>query len=158
MNTSFLYHPFPRFIFRTPLFPLDRLRERGDAGLLFDEALYLASPEFFWEKQKHEGKPGADRKVKSTLYKYDSRACTRCTPFGLFAGCSTGCIGEQTKIKLDSIARKRYTRLVVYFISAQNIEVWQKVVFGIPAGVIIYFTYLIICKDHFIKVVKEMIK
>lgn len=45
----------------------------------------------------------------------------------------------------------------VYYISRLQIEAWQKLVIGIPAGVIIYFTYLAICRDHFINVVKKML-
>lgn len=118
MNHTFLYKPFPHFIFRTPLFPFDRLRAKEYAGLLFDEALYLASVEFYQEKQKSLAKGKTDRKIQSSLYKYYSRACTRCTPFGLFAGCSTGCVGEQTSIILDSNTLKRYTRLDMNYVCA----------------------------------------
>lgn len=45
----------------------------------------------------------------------------------------------------------------VYYISRLQIEAWQKLVIGIPAGVIIYFTYLAISRDHFINVVKKML-
>lgn len=118
MNTSLLYHPSLHFIFRTPVFPFGHLGEKHYSDLLFDEALYLASPEFHREKQKSAIKGEADRKMKSSLYKYYSRACTRCTPFGLFAGCSTGGVGEQTRITLDSNERKRYTRLDMNYVCA----------------------------------------
>ncbi|MEG0517904.1 MAG: flippase [Bacteroidales bacterium] len=45
----------------------------------------------------------------------------------------------------------------VYFISRLQIEAWQKLLIGIPAGVLIYFSYLALCRDHFINVVKKMI-
>ena len=50
---------------------------------LSDEALYLASPVLLAEKNKNEVK----EKTLISLKKYQQRAFTRCTPFGLFAGC-----------------------------------------------------------------------
>ncbi|MEF9932266.1 MAG: hypothetical protein RR770_08225, partial [Bacteroidales bacterium] len=47
--------------------------------------------------------------------------------------------------------------IAVYYISTLNITAWIKLIIGIPTGVLIYFTYLAIRRDHFIKVVKEII-
>ncbi|MEG0519183.1 MAG: lantibiotic dehydratase family protein [Bacteroidales bacterium] len=124
MSNTSIYEPFPHFIFRTPLFTFSRLRTKDGTGLLFDEALYLASVEFYKEKQKSTGKGELGYKIKKSLYKYYSRACTRCTPFGLFAGCSIGSIGEQNRITLDSNLQIRHTRLDMNYVCAliQHIE------------------------------------
>ncbi|MEG0519339.1 MAG: lantibiotic dehydratase family protein [Bacteroidales bacterium] len=117
-ENTFLYKPFSCFLFRTPLYSFGQLGKRSYSNLLFDEALYLASVEFYQEKQKNQAKGEADQKIKSSLYKYYSRACTRCTPFGLFAGCSTGDVGLQTKFTLDPNALERYTRLDMNYVCA----------------------------------------
>ena len=81
------FTPFPDFVFRTPLFPLDAPAEDTTLSPEFRDALYLASPELY------EGCVSKDRKKQTkferSVLKYRHRAMTRCTPFGLFAGCST---------------------------------------------------------------------
>lgn len=64
-------------------------------------------------------------KVRIVTTKYYNRASTRCTPFGLFAGCSIGRIGEETLIELESLENcKRCTRLDMQYLCAliQEIE------------------------------------
>lgn len=112
MESDYLYQPFPHFIFRTPLYPFDLLPEKDYTHPSFDEALYLASVAFYREKQKAQQKPGLpDQKLSFSLYKYYSRACTRCTPFGLFAGCSVGKISGRNRIVVEDPDHcQRYTR------------------------------------------------
>lgn len=77
------------------------------------EALYVASPDFFdtIEKYRREELKGKDfRNFINTLILYLSRMSSRCTPFGLFAQCSIGTIGEGKPMIVNSIA-KRHTRL-----------------------------------------------
>lgn len=50
------FAPFPDFVFRTPLFPLDAPAEDTTLSPEFREALYLASPELY------EGCVSKDRK------------------------------------------------------------------------------------------------
>lgn len=45
----------------------------------------------------------------------------------------------------------------VYYIAGLVPHAWQKVLLGVPGGALIYFGYLAVCGDHFIKVVKKMI-
>lgn len=104
------FTPFPDFVFRTPLFPLDAPAEDTTLSPEFREALYLASPELY------EGCVSKDRKKQTkferSVLKYRHRAMTRCTPFGLFAGCSTGKIANSTLIELPATTdNKRRTRL-----------------------------------------------
>lgn len=96
---------------------LERDRTRLRARLLaavtrpeVREAIFVASPGVdealeLWQKQP-DSKHG--RKVEPAVVAYFSRAAARATPFGLFAGCTTGSIGAQTRLHLQ--ARERYRR------------------------------------------------
>ena len=83
-------------IVRTPSFPFnDDISEEFLIKLLdnakFIEALYLASPVLYQEAINwKEGKITDSKKLQKipiSLGKYYLRMCSRCTPFGLFAGC-----------------------------------------------------------------------
>lgn len=84
------YVPFERCVLRTPLFPLGAL---GDPEALLrtpqmQEALYVASPDLYG--CRHDD----DETTRISLRKYVHRSSTRCTPFGLFAGCTVGRVGD----------------------------------------------------------------
>lgn len=102
MNNS--YKPFDTFILRTPLFPFNFVNKclSLEQATIFYNALYLASPELYNELAKNSF---ALKSVKEneTYYKYYTRACSRCTPFGLFAGCSVGHWGDKTKVTIGEI-------------------------------------------------------
>lgn len=77
---------------------LIKLLERTD----IQEALWLASPEFFeslalWKKEPESTK---GQKLERALYRYVARMTSRPTPFGLFAGCTVGRIGASTRLQL----------------------------------------------------------
>ena len=126
------YRPFEHFVFRTPLFPFEYLNNREEELMhdnAFTEALLIASPELSEEVSKLQKAPEMSQKEKEriagSLYRYYQRACTRPTPFGLFAGCSVGAIGERTEIQLSEQQEyKRTTRLDMNYICAltQQIE------------------------------------
>ncbi|NIG56945.1 lantibiotic dehydratase [Chitinophaga sp. Cy-1792] len=64
---------------------------------LLQEAIYLASQELYsslmpWLAGNLVLRPQKEYKLILTLYKYLLRMCARCTPYGLFAGCSVGSI------------------------------------------------------------------
>jgi lantibiotic biosynthesis protein len=72
------------------------------------EAIFVASPSLdetldVWQKEP-DSKRG--RRLEPAVVAYVSRAATRATPFGLFAGCTTGTIDTQTRLHLQ--ARERY--------------------------------------------------
>ena len=112
------YYPFKNFVIRTPCFPLN-IKE-NDKKQVFEEALFLASPDIYREKQRYEQlSPKEQLRLDVSLYKYYSRAKTRCTPFGLFAGCSIGEWGEHTSIQLKELKDyKRCTRLDMNYLCA----------------------------------------
>ena len=121
-------------IVRTPAFPLrsqfdqnvdqnDILRYLSDPH--FTEALYLASPDlheecFKWQ-QGRLVEPNKVEKLVHSLVKYFCRISSRCTPFGLFAGCSVATWGEENRVVLadgqhpDGF-QKRHTRLDMQYV------------------------------------------
>ena len=114
--TTSALQPSGFFVMRAPLLPLeelDRLRaepgywrtliERADVR----EALHLASPGLV--RRLAEGDP--DDRVIASVTAYLTRMCTRSTPFGLFAGCALGTVGEATALTVDgSHGITRHTR------------------------------------------------
>lgn len=123
------YLPFEAFVFRTPCFPLANAgaeREKRLSDPVFAEAVFLASPELYGEWQKAgELIPKERLRLDISLYKYLSRAQSRCTPFGLFAGCSVGYWGEETDMEVPLLEKfKRCTRLDMNYLCAvvQHLE------------------------------------
>lgn len=120
------YLSFDKFVYRTPLYDLNRYNDDTTFfDKTFNESLFIASPEFYGEKIKVLKDEKISEKMKLSFMKYLSRASTRCTPFGLFAGCSVGSIGDTTNIVLSDICDyKRVTRLDMNYMCAliQEIE------------------------------------
>ncbi|MDR5591106.1 lantibiotic dehydratase family protein [Christiangramia sp. SM2212] len=141
MKSRFRYSPFPNHIIRTPLLPLsyyskitngnkvEKLKlKKAFENPIVKEAIYLASPVFYEELEKwFEGAVKSEkneRKLISSFLKYLARISSRCTPFGLFAGCAVGTTGETIDLKMnDASDNQRHTRLDMdYLISlAQNL-------------------------------------
>jgi lantibiotic biosynthesis protein len=129
MNNPYL--PFNRFVFRSPLLSFNIFcnylkeilsSEESFKQLLsnqiIQEAIYLASPVLFEELQKFiltglsDKKEKEKERFKYSMVRYLSRMSTRCTPFGLFAGCSIGQLSDSTNITLLPLkSNKRHTRL-----------------------------------------------
>ncbi len=80
----------------------------------FRDAIFVASPSLdealeVWQKEP-DSKRG--RRLEPAVVSYFSRAAARATPFGLFAGCTTGTIGAQTRLQLQALDRyRRHSRL-----------------------------------------------
>jgi thiopeptide-type bacteriocin biosynthesis protein len=78
------------------------------------EAIHVASPTLDARLDDWLGGSGeADSdSVEPPLVRYFARMCARCTPFGLFAGCSLGKTGERTTIELAPRSQnRRHTRI-----------------------------------------------
>jgi hypothetical protein len=113
---------FDRFAFRTPVLPITSLNTIDIKSDLFKEAIYIASRDLFralsddWEN----GFDANPLKLQLSLMKYFLRMSTRCTPFGIFAGCGTGLLTSedigQVKIKGKNHF-KTVTRLDMDFVS-----------------------------------------
>ena len=93
------------------------LRERLRAAVArpeIREALYVASRSLDESLEVWLREPESERgqKVERTLVRYFSRMTSRATPFGLFAGCSTGISGASTGLELaPRTGYRRNTRL-----------------------------------------------
>ena len=94
-----------------------RLRERLLAVVSRRElrdAIFVASPSLdetfeVWQKEPDSQR---GRKLEPAVVSYFSRAAARATPFGLFAGCTTGTIDAQTRLHLPAWERyQRHSRL-----------------------------------------------
>jgi lantibiotic biosynthesis protein len=94
-----------------------RLRKRLEeilADPAFLEGVFLASPSLEAAIESWRKNPDGERgqRAESSLVAYLMRAAARPTPFGLFAGWTTGRIGQDTELRLagrDSL--RRHTRL-----------------------------------------------
>lgn len=106
---KFNVQPLERFMFRVPLLPIDLFEEveRYDSVVAYlkyilcrkfvQEAIYVASPDFYAEvelflkdTEEFSENPRRLKKFIVSALCYVNRMCTRCTPFGLFAGCGVG--------------------------------------------------------------------
>lgn len=109
-----MYNTFNNFIFRTPYFPVSALLDfkRRINDPVFKEMLQIASPDLTASIEEGESK------VLYSAYRYYQRACTRSTPFGLFAGSSIGTFGgEFTNILVSPHETyRRITRINIDFI------------------------------------------
>jgi thiopeptide-type bacteriocin biosynthesis protein len=123
--------PFDFYLLRIPLLPYSRiiqLHERykddneliGEIKTLFEdpllqEAIYLASPELYaemmkWLRNRNALHSPRQRKLALSLYKYLLRMSTRCTPYGLFAGCSIGYLHDGDTV-LDPVSGQSWQKV-----------------------------------------------
>jgi hypothetical protein len=130
------YQPFEKYVLRTPLFSFSQYQKLTSQDILSDddlqaickdpmlkEAIFLASPSLHQGLEKWlNNEPMEEKKstrLKQSLLKYISRICARCTPFGLFAGCSVGQFNNVSQIELKSAKHhNRHTELDMNFLVA----------------------------------------
>ena len=128
------YQPFDHFLLRSPLFPLQKVSSFTEERLktlfqdtVIGEAIFLASPVLHNEclkwinneiKEKKE-----ERRIVYSLMRYLLRMTTRCTPFGLFAGCTTGEWTDKQDIQKKFLlgpqsSYRSHTRLDMHYLCA----------------------------------------
>jgi hypothetical protein len=129
---NYQVRPFSHYVLRTPLFPLsfywDVLENYSEEALLSQfensyvrEAIRMASPELLMALDKWKTDPSSLSHKKRaglqlSLLKYIARISARCTPFGLFAGCTVGKIASETNIILHSPENfSRFTQFDMQF-------------------------------------------
>jgi hypothetical protein len=116
--------PFSQYVLRTPLFPvslylnlLDNYSSENVLQLFTNpfirEPIRIASPELLaaldnWKANPHSLSDKKRNALAFSLLKYIARMSTRCTPFGLFAGCTVGNLDSETNILL--VSTKKFTR------------------------------------------------
>ncbi|MDQ3916165.1 MAG: lantibiotic dehydratase [Actinomycetota bacterium] len=131
--------PSGSFVLRTPALPYDDFvalrggpgeretelqRERLRAAVARPEvrdAVFVASPRVaeLLDRWLLEPAGSADLKIEHALVRYFTRMTARATPFGLFAGCSSGRIGDVTRLQLSGREEyRRHTRLDMEYLSA----------------------------------------
>ncbi|MFD2786281.1 lantibiotic dehydratase [Hymenobacter rubripertinctus] len=121
------YHFYPELILRTPLRPFDPAisddqlaQSLTDKGFL--EALYLASPALHAECGKWQRgevtEPRRVRRLRGAVARYLTRTRSRCTPFGLFAGCCVLRWGSTDHVELQAGQHRRHTRLDMHYLCA----------------------------------------
>lgn len=127
MHPPYLF--YDKLVLRTPRFPLTTLiNEQTIPGLLYNhaflEALYLASPVLYEQCMKWEKGLVTDKKeiykLTCTLVKYYTRMTSRCTPFGLFSGCTVLSWSEEPNmgaVEMDDRIQ-RHTRLDMHYLCA----------------------------------------
>ncbi|KFF16536.1 lantibiotic dehydratase family protein [Flavobacterium hydatis] len=123
---------FTQYVLRTPLFPisfyLNLIENYSQEALLKElenplvrEAIRIASPELVstlnkWVKEPSNLSSKKEIDLEIAVLKYLARMSTRCTPFGLFAGCTIGEINSETNITLKSPASFiRFTQFDMQF-------------------------------------------
>ena len=125
------YKAFDQYVLRTPLLSIDYYKKLtaadavSEADLreicqdkLIREAIFLASPSLLFEIDKwlaHElTDPKKCNRLKDAVLKYVARICARCTPFGLFAGCTVGQFSDEDSSQIEvknSADHTRHSRL-----------------------------------------------
>ena len=85
------------------------------------EAIFAASPSLHEQldawMENPETKRG--RKVEQSMCRYFARMTRRCTPFGLFAGCSVGTVADRTRLRLGPAQEyARHTRLDMEYLQS----------------------------------------
>lgn len=117
MESNYKFHD--NIILRTPFLPINKRIEETDffefsKEPFFMEAIYLASPVLYNQLEKwHTGLLSDTKeiqKLSQSLLKYYKRMQSRCTPYGLFAGCSVAGWSTETQVVLNN-AIHRHTRL-----------------------------------------------
>ena len=116
------YHYFSKIAFRVPHFPVEYLYNRKTVNSpLFREALYLASPDLYQGMSTLQDSDfdTFPLNIQLSILKYLIRMSTRCTPFGLFAGCGIGEIDHETDIKISGFDNyQSTTRFDMNFLGA----------------------------------------
>lgn len=124
------------YLIRTPYLPLNLIKEISNWQLAdlpqqinkifttpdLQEAIYIASPELYQQWQKWQDGQLTDdaavNKLALSLFRYLLRMISRCTPYGLFAGCATGYPGDHTSIVLAPRERyKKHCRLDMNYVA-----------------------------------------
>lgn len=128
---NYLYHH--KTILRLPLKPFKANFSEPELRKLFSqkdiqEALFLASPNLLiecekWLKNDYSDKREEEKLIFSLL-KYALRMHSRCTPYGLFAGC--GVLENENNIVINPKEFKRKTRLDMNFTCALAQELAKK--------------------------------
>ena len=137
-NNTRRYHYFEQYCLRNPIFSFNYYATLTKKETLnfndfqtiwkdktVKEALFLASQNLYKEIDKYLSSPFSkeNTKLQSSFLKYLSRMSSRCTPFGLFAGCSVGNFASHTNIEVAHHTKfSRQTKFDMNFLVALSIQ------------------------------------
>lgn len=117
-----MYKYLNNYILRTPIQPLKCLSQDISEILdnkVFMQAIQLASSDLFDAINKAVEKKHFPDKLISSIKKYHTRSCMRCTPFGLFSGFCVGSISDVTSIRLNDASKYiSHSRLDMSFLAS----------------------------------------
>lgn len=131
------YKCFDKYILRTPINSLKGISKDINLDFFagesyFMQSIRISSPDLYnkFKKFLHQdslNKSKNKERLLFSLYKYYTRSCTRCTPFGLFAGLNIGKIlpDKENKVIIDKKENHfSHTRLDMDYLCAliQNLE------------------------------------
>lgn len=122
-----MIQPYPFFLLRRPAYPIGYLNQLHEqlasqplnsvlqtwyTNPLVQQAIYVASQPLYERCQRWQAnEPLSEReKLLVTLHKYLIRMCTRCTPYGLFAGCAVGTLSDKTILEPNTGPAYQHTR------------------------------------------------
>lgn len=126
---NFLHAPF--FMVRSPMLPTEFFFEFATSPIdqekilelffnhqAFKEAVYVASPNFYFEALKVAEKPDSEKKkIVQSLLKFLIRMSTRPTPFGLFSSVGFGEFSQSIDITIQSDSKHlKYVRSDMQYI------------------------------------------
>lgn len=116
-----MYKAFSKLLIRTPLQSVDQLDKMNISALpaMFEEGIYLSSSTLWNELQKLPQLEKKEKtKIEQAILKYWIRSCSRCTPYGTFAGSTIVTIGEKTELVLkESFFHKKSVRIDTNYIN-----------------------------------------
>lgn len=136
IKTKNPYQSFNKFVIRSPLLSLNFYKELTNENVIDNEqlkkicndskireAIFLASPSLYFELEKWLNEELTNKKeidkLTSSILKYLSRMSSRCTPFGIFAGCGVGEFSKKNDLELKLEGNnKRHTRLDMNYLVA----------------------------------------
>lgn len=129
---------FSHILLRTPLQSLaDAMTFNTALKPVFEEGLYLSSPDFWKELKRDSGKEKDKLKLQQSFSKYWLRSCSRSTPYGTFAGTAMSAVadGDTQLVLEDNATHIRKVRLDMNYLSgiinalAQLPEIQDQVLF-----------------------------
>lgn len=107
---------FNQILFRSPVQSYE-LVDQVQSITLYDEGLFLSSPELWSEYLKLESLDEKEKiKLQKSLLKYHIRSCARCTPYATFAGSYVVDLADNTNLSLNQQVHK-YVRIDMNFLS-----------------------------------------
>lgn len=96
------YELFDKIIMRNPLNSIDDVNiDMDEYNNLFIEGVYISSPDYWELVTKHIDSISYKKSVLSAFKKFWIRSCTRCAPYGTFAGSTLLNVSSKTNILLN---------------------------------------------------------